>query len=143
MEAVSKKRKRKTCTQCSEEFTARHLSRHSCNQNQETKKNEQQTSSSANTNRNDKDIHVPVDFLQYSDSDDLDSDVCFDASFSDSSDNGEELLYVDRLLEDEYSSDDQMTDVPNDHDDQYLVYFFKMLLKWQALFYISDRALEY
>ena len=143
MEAVSKKRKRKTCTQCSEEFTARHLSRHSCNKNQETKKNEQQTSSSANTNRNDKDIHVPVDFLHYSDSDDLDSDVCFDAGFSDSSDNGEELLFVDRLLEDEYSSDDQMTDFPNDHDDQYLVYFFKMLLKWQALFYISDRALEY
>lgn len=122
MESASKKRKRKTCPKCKEEYTARHLSRHTCISNQETVAQPvQQTSSSLNADTNEQGTFVDIDVLQYSDSDTLDNDVCFDEFFSDSSDNEEELLFMDSLLEDNYSSDDQASDVAHDH---YLGYFF-------------------
>lgn len=118
----NKKRKRKTCIQCNEEYSARHLSRHACIPNEETVKEPlHQTSSAVNTDTSQQDIHEHINLPRYSDSEDCDNEVCADEHLSDSSDNEEELLFVDGLLEDDYSSDDQTSDVTYD---QYLVSFF-------------------
>lgn len=80
-------------------------------------------------------------FSQKSESDDLVSD-CLDENLSDSSDNEEEMVFIDEFLEEEndYQSDDQYS---QDTDHLYLVSFFKILLKWQALFFVSDHALSF
>lgn len=137
----NKKRKRKTCIQCNEEYSARHLSRHACIPNEETVNEPlHQTSSAVNTDTSKQDIGVDINLPRYSDSEDCDNEVCVDEHLSDSSDNEEELLFVDGLLDNDYSSDDQTSDVTYD---QYLVSFFRMLLRWQALFYVSDQAFAY
>lgn len=80
-------------------------------------------------------------FSQKSESDDLVSD-CLDENLSDSSDNEEEMVFIDEFLEEEndYQSGDQYS---QDTDHLYLVSFFKILLKWQALFFVSDHALSF
>lgn len=117
------------------------MSRHACIPNEETvNKPLHQTSSAVNTDTSKQDIGVDINLPRYSDSEDCDSEVCVDEHLSDSSDNEEELLFVDGLLDNDYSSDDQTSDVTYD---QYLVSFFRMLLRWQALFYVSDQAFAY
>lgn len=65
----NKKRKRKTCIQCNEEYSARHLSRHACIPNEETVKEPlHQTSSAVNTDTSqqdiDENINLPTEGIQ-------------------------------------------------------------------------------
>lgn len=148
---MERKRKRgdpKTCSGCGEEYSGRHLLRHTCPSNQtedpsdDTRKVhaapivKSVTDAERSENRTLTSLEHDEDDIVMEEEDDIPTnDVCL----SESSENEEELyeIDVDFILDEEDSSQEL------DNTNLLIVSVLKVLMRWQSLFYVSDLALSY
>lgn len=148
MERKRKRREPKTCSGCGEEYSGRHLLRHTCSSNQtedpsdDTRKVhaapivKSVTDAERSENRTLTSLEHDEDDIVMEEEDDIPTnDVCL----SESSDNEEELceIDIDSILDEEDSSQEL------DNTNLLIVSVLKVLLRWQSLFYVSDLALSY